>query len=161
MILEHRLLPLLCSLSRLGVAKEPDSAGWSTSTPTSSDHSTQSGATRTVMSWQPNCVLRSFLAGFLVAVGTAGQNTVSVYLPGYRDSDWRVLRGSIVSSMSASRSCSRTWAHYVPCDNAGPIRHGLHRLLCRCSAAVPTCRGLTACIHRGPLDARVSRLRVW
>lgn len=151
-----------CSLSRLGVAKEPHSEGGDqpqlqprpTATP-------ERGVTRTAMSWHLNHVLRSFLVGLLVVVGTTGQSTVLVYLPGYRDSDWRVLRGSILSSVSASRSCSRTWAHSVPCDNAGPIRDGLHRLLCRCSASVSTCRGATACIHRGTLDARVSRLRVW
>lgn len=52
------------------------------------------------MSRHSNHALCGFLAGLLVVVGTISQSTVSVYLPGYRDSDWRALRGSIVSSVS-------------------------------------------------------------
>ncbi|KAK1752117.1 hypothetical protein QBC47DRAFT_66369 [Echria macrotheca] len=61
---------------------------------------------------QPACVW-VFLVASLLTIGTLGQ-TVPVYLPGYRDTDWEALRGSIITQDQSAT------AYTVFCAEAAP-----------------------------------------
>ncbi|KAK4462257.1 hypothetical protein QBC42DRAFT_268237 [Cladorrhinum samala] len=51
---------------------------------------------------RPGVITWICTAASAVASGVSGQSTVSVYLPEYRENDWAVLRGSIISKGSSA-----------------------------------------------------------
>ncbi|KAK3319312.1 hypothetical protein B0H66DRAFT_266164 [Apodospora peruviana] len=63
------------------------------------------------------------VAAWLFVAGVAGQTTtVPVYLPGYSDSDWEALRGSVLRSDSAATTFTVFCAEQAPtCQIAGDL----------------------------------------